>query len=122
MAREKAFHDRAEQKRAPTLKSKLIHFEIDFDTASICKRAGQRQASDCRTGANAAHALDLLSAAPVGTSRIELQHLSQRCGAFRIARVEQRQVVERQVADKAPREGPFAERRSGSRRTFDAAD
>ena len=71
----------------------------------------RRHAADDRMHAHRTDAVDLLPGADVAARGVELQEIAQRRRPFLLRRVHERQVVERQVADRPPRDAAVGQRR-----------
>ena len=119
---QEALQHAAHEKGAAAFEEQLVEFEGDLEAAPEAQRAGHRQAADHCLAAHRTQALDLPGHAHLGGGGVEAEQLAQRGGAFALVGVEERQVVERELADELPGLGALGHRRPGPRRAPNAAD
>ena len=104
MPREEAFEHAREQERAAPLVRELVEFQHDLDAGAEAQRPLERQPPHDRARCERAHAVGLARPAHVLGWRIQPEHRAQRRGRALGRFADQRQVVQRQVADKTPAE------------------
>src|SRR4051795_1419249 len=93
-----AIEHTAQEKRARTFERQFVDFHFDFQAAAEGQRPGAVQPPDDPLDADRADALDLSPPAVVRPCYVQLEQVAQRGRSLLRARLDQREVVERQVA------------------------
>src|SRR4051794_35783830 len=116
MPGKEVFKHRAEKKGAATLEGALITAQADPHAAAERDRAAPRHAPRDRLDAHRADALQMAAHHRLVVSSVKTQHLAQRCGPILLVEIGEREIVQRKVADAAPRDGAIEDWRDRPRR------